>query len=203
MLANMQKQLIELMFSAYRRELLATLLLRPDEEFHVRELGRMTGLSPGSIHRELKAMAASGLLQQKRVGNQVLYQADRNCPIFEELASVFRKTAGLADLLRDALREFGDKIDIAFVFGSMASGKQTPSSDLDVMILGEMQLVEVVKSLAPVADSLGREINPVVSTTATFVADLSANKRFAVRVMNEDKVFVVGDEHELGRLTQD
>lgn len=194
---------IELMFSAYRRELLATLLLRPDEEFHVRELGRMTGLSPGSIHRELKAMAAAGLLRQKRVGNQVLYQADPTCPIYEELASIFRKTAGLADLLRDALSELRDKIDSAFVFGSMASGKQTSFSDVDVMVLGDVQLIDVVTALAPVGEMLRREINPVVSTVADFAADLDTNKRFAVRVMEEDKVFVIGDERELGELTQD
>ena len=199
----MTKQPIELMFSAYRRQLLATLLLRPDEEFHVRELGRMTGLSPGSIHRELKAMAEAGLLRQRRVGNQVLYRADRNCPIFEELASIFRKTTGLADLLRDALSELRDKIDSAFVFGSMASGKQTAFSDVDVMILGDVQLIDLVAVLAPVGEMLRREINPVVSATATFAADLATNKRFAVRVMEEDKVFVIGDERELGELTQD
>lgn len=191
------------MFSAYRRELLATLLLRPDEEFHVRELGRMTGLSPGSIHRELRAMAAAGLLRQKRVGNQVLYQADPTCPIYEELASIFRKTAGLADLLRDALSELRDKIDSAFVFGSMASGKQTSFSDVDVMVLGDVQLIDVVTALAPVGEMLRREINAVVSTVADFAADLDTNKRFAVRVMEEDKVFVIGDERELGELTQD
>ncbi len=203
MQANMPKRPIELMFSAYRRALLATLLLRPDEEFHVRELGRMTGLSPGSIHRELKAMAAAGLLRQKRVGNQVLYQADRTCPIYEELASIFRKTTGLADLLRDALSELRDKIDCAFVFGSMASGRQTAFSDVDVMVLGDVQLIDVVTALAPVGEALRREINPVVSATATFAADLDTNKRFAVRVMEEDKVFVIGDERELGELTQD
>lgn len=203
MCESMPKQPIDLMFSAYRRKLLALLLLRPDEEFHVRELGRMTGLSAGSIHRELKAMAASGLLSQKRVGNQVLYQADQTCPIFEELASIFRKTAGLADLLRNALHGLRDKIDIAFVFGSMASGKQIPSSDLDVMVLGKVQLLDVVKALASVADSLGREVNPVVSTSEKFAADFRAAKRFAVRVMDDDKVFVIGDENELGRIAQD
>jgi len=199
----MPKQPIELMFSTYRRALLATLLLRPDERFHVRELGRMTGFSPGSIHRELKVMAAAGLLRQERVGNQVLYQADASCPLFEELASIFRKTTGLADFLRDALRDLGDKIDIAFVFGSMARGTQRSSSDVDVMVLGDAQLIDVVTALAPVAEVIGREINPVVSATAMFVEKLGVNKSFATRIMNEEKVFVIGDECELERLIQD
>ena len=199
----MPKQPIDLMFGTYRRQLLATLLLRPDERFHVRELGRMTGLSPGSIHRELKILAESGLLRQKRVGNQVLYQSNPDCPVFEELASIFRKTAGLADLLRDALREHAEKIDTAFVFGSMATGRQIPSSDVDVMVLGDVQLIDVVKALSSLSETLGREINPVVMTTDDFVADLAKKKRFAARTMDERKVFVIGSEREFAELIQD
>ena len=199
----MPKQAIELMFGTYRRQLLATLLLRPDERFHVRELGRMTGFSPGSIHRELRIMAESGLLRQERVGNQVLYQSNQDCPIFEELASIFRKTVGLANLLQDALRELAEKIDIAFVFGSMATGRQIPSSDVDVMVLGDVQLIDVVKALSSLSETLGRDINPVVMMTEVFVADLGKKKRFAARVMGEQKVFVVGGEREFAELTQD
>lgn len=199
----MPKQPIDLMFGTYRRQLLATLLLRPDERFHVRELGRMTGLSPGSIHRELKILAESGLLRQKRVGNQVLYQSNPDCPVFEELASIFRKTAGLADLLRDALREYAEKIDTAFVFGSMATGRQIPSSDVDVMVLGDVQLIDVVKALSSLSETLGREINPVVMTTDDFVADLAKKKRFTARIMDERKVFVIGSEREFAELIQD
>jgi len=199
----MPKQPIDLMFGTYRRQLLATLLLRPDERFHVRELGRMTGLSPGSIHRELKILAESGLLRQKRVGNQVLYQSNPDCPVFEELASIFRKTAGLADLLRDVLREYAEKIDTAFVFGSMATGRQIPSSDVDVMVLGDVQLIDVVKALSSLSETLGREINPVVMTTDDFVADLAKKKRFAARIMDERKVFVIGSEREFAELIQD
>jgi len=199
----MPKQPIELMFGTYRRQLLATLLLRPDERFHVRELGRMTGFSPGSIHRELKILAKSGLLRQKRVGNQVLYQSNPDSPIFEELASIFRKTAGLADLLQDALWELAEKIDMAFVFGSMATGRQTPSSDVDVIVLGDVQLIDVVKALSPVSETLGREMNPVVMTAIGFLADLGKKKRFATRVLDEQKIFVIGSEREFAELTQD
>ena len=89
------QQPIHFIFSPYRRQVLALLLLRPDERFHVRELERLTGISAGSLHRELKAMAEAGLLIREHQGNQVLYQADRSCSIFEELASIFRKTVGL------------------------------------------------------------------------------------------------------------
>jgi predicted nucleotidyltransferase len=199
----MTKQPIEFMFSPYRRQLLARLLLRPDEQFHVRELGRMTGISAGSLHRELKAMAESGLLVREKIGNQVFYRADTHCAIYEELAAIFRKTLGLASLLNNALSRIAGRIQVAFVFGSMASGQQNAGSDIDVCVLGDVSLLEVVKALSPAQETLGREMNPVVMTTKNFAEQSAKQDRFVTRVASEPKVFVVGDEDELAKLVED
>ena len=199
----MTKQPIEFMFSPYRRQLLAKLLLRPDEQFHVRELARMTGISAGSLHRELKAMAESGLLLREKIGNQVFYRADTHCPIFEELAAIFRKTIGLASLLHNALSELAGKIQVAFVFGSMASGQQKSGSDIDVCVLGNVSLLDVVTALSSVQDTLRREVNPVVMTAENFVEQSVKQDRFVTRVLSEPKVFVMGDEVELAKLVED
>jgi len=199
----MAKQLIELMFGAYRRRLLAQLLLRPDEKFHVRELGRMTGIPVGSIHRELKALSEAGLLLREHLGNQVRYQANPDCPIYDELAGIFRKTVGLAGLVRDALAALAGRIDVAFIFGSLATGRQTYSSDVDLMIIGDLALVDAVKALSPVQQELGREINPVVMTAEKFEALWSNNDRFVKRVMAEARIFVIGDDNELAELVED
>src|ERR1039457_1759804 len=95
--------LAETLFSEYRRRVLAFLMLRPDEHFHVREISRLTAVPAGSLHRELRHLAEAGLLVRHTAGNQVLYQANRDCPIYHELAGIFRKTSGLADVIRDAL----------------------------------------------------------------------------------------------------
>lgn len=196
----MPRQPIEFMFSPYRRELLATLFLRPDERFHVRELERMTGISAGSLHRELKAMAESGLLLREKVGNQVFYRPDTGCPIYKELAAIFRKTMGLAALLRDALAKLSDRIEFAFVFGSMASGRQTSGSDVDICALGSVSLLDMVKALSPAKETLRREMNPVVMTVKKFLQQSAKQDRFATRVMSEPKLFVIGNEDELAEL---
>jgi len=199
----MSKQPIELMFGSYRRQLLAHLLLRPDEAFYVRELARMTGIPAGSIHRELTALYESGLLLREHHGNQVLYQANQECSIYSELAAIFRKTVGLAALMGDALADIADKIDLAFVFGSMATGRQNQSSDVDVMIIGDIQLVDVVRKLSPVQQTLGREINPVITTTRKFVAQMNKNDRFVSRLLNEARIFIIGSEDEFAKLAED
>jgi predicted nucleotidyltransferase len=194
------RQAIDFILSPYRRQALALLYLRPDERFHVREIERLTGISAGSLHRELSAMAAAGLLNRRRQGNQVLYQANRHNLIFEDLASILRKTVGLGNLLREALEAVAARIDFAFVFGSMAAGTHRPDSDLDLCILGQIELIDVVKALSAVQNELRREINPVVMSKAKFREALATGDRFAERVFDEPKLFLIGAADEFGQL---
>ena len=192
--------LIELLFGAYRRQILSLLLLRPGESFYVREIARLTGVPAGSLHRELTLLAAAGLLQRSVAGNQVRYQVDPACPIHEELAGIFRKTAGLADVLRDALSPIAGKVRLAFIFGSVAQGKERATSDVDVLVVGSASFHEVVEALSRVRDRLRREINPVVMTRAAFAAKLASHDRFVGRVAREPKLLLLGDASEFAEL---
>lgn len=189
---------IELLFSAYRRRVLGLLLLRPGESLHVREISRLTGVPVGSLHRELRTLTEAGLLLREPLGNQVRYRANRTCPIYPELAEIFRKTAGLADLLREALAPLAGQISAAFVFGSMAQGTETPTSDVDVFVVGEVSFAEVVAAFAPLRERLGREVNPVVMGRPEFASQRAAKERFVERVMEEPKLFLMGTVDDLG-----
>jgi len=191
--------LAETLFSDYRRRVLALLLLRPDENFHVREISRLTAVPAGSLHRELKLLAEAGLLARHAVGNQVRYQANRECPIFNELAGIFRKTSGLADIIRSALLPLANTVKAAFVFGSVAKGEERAASDVDVCVVGSASFTDVVMALADMRRKLGREINPVVMSHDQFISKLNAGEQFVTRIMTEPKLFLIGDEHDLGK----
>jgi predicted nucleotidyltransferase len=203
MRARRSPQLVELLFGAYRRHVLSLLLLRPDESFYVREIGRLTGVPAGSLHRELKALTEAGLLMRSAAGNQVRYQASRECPIYEELAAIFRKTAGLADVLRDLLSPLADKISLAFVFGSMAQAKAKATSDIDLLVIGAVSFPAVVEVCHLGRERLGREVNPVVMSKAAFQTKAREQDRFVTRVLKEPKIFLIGDASELGKLAED
>jgi predicted nucleotidyltransferase len=193
--------LAETLFSDYRRRVLALLLLRPEENFHVREISRLTGVPVGSLHRELKLLADAGLLARHAVGNQVRYQSNRDCPIFNELAGIFRKTNGLADIIRMALLPLSNNVKAAFVFGSVAKGEERAASDVDVCVVGSASFTEVVMALADMRLQLGREINPVIMSHEQFIAKLNAGEQFVSRIMSEPKLFLIGNEHDLGKST--
>lgn len=191
--------LAETLFSDYRRRILALLLLRSDEDFHVREISRLTGVPAGSLHRELKLLTDAGLLSRQAMGNQVRYHAERDCPIFHELAGIFRKTSGLADVIRSALQPLSPCITAAFIFGSVAKGEERATSDVDVCVVGTVSFTDVVVALADMNQKLGREINPVIMPYEQFTAKLAAGEQFATRIMSEPKLFLIGDEHDLGK----
>jgi len=196
--SSMAKNFMDLLFGAYRRQVLGLLLLRSDESLHVREIARLTGVPAGSLHRELRALTEAGLLLRESVGNQVRYRANRASPIFAELTEILRKTSGLVDLLRDALAPVAARISVAFVFGSMAHGADTVASDVDLCVLGEVDLAEVVGTLLPLRERIGRDINPVVMARTEFDTQIKQGERFVTRVMSEPKLFVIGTADELG-----
>ena len=196
-------QLVEVLFGAYRRQILALLLLRPDESFYVREIGRLTGVPAGSLHRELKLLCDAGLLLRSVAGNQVRYKLDRACPIQEELAGIFRKTAGLADVLREALAPLADKIRLALIFGSVAQGKERATSDVDVLVVGTVSFAAVVGALSRAGERLRRDVNPVLMTKAAFEAQLASRDRFVARVAREPKIILLGDTGEFAKLAED
>lgn len=115
--------LTNILFPEYRRRVLALLLLRPGEVFHVREIARLTSTTPGTLTRELSKLTEAGLLLRNEKGRHVEYGANTASPVFAELASILRKTSGLADELASALAPLAHRLSAAFVYGSMASGK--------------------------------------------------------------------------------
>jgi len=188
-----------LLFGAYRRDVLALLLLHPEDSTHVREIARAIGKAPGTLLRELNALAAAGVLVRKPVGNQVHFQANPDCPIYEELRSILKKTVGVADVLREALAPLGPKVRAAFVYGSVARGDERSRSDLDVMVVGEASFGDVVAALAPAQESLRREVNPNVYPALEFRKKLAARDPFLKRVLAGHKIYIVGGEDDLGK----
>jgi len=191
--------LAAMLFGAYRRGVLALLLLRPEESLHLREIARLTGTAPGTLLREVNALAASGVLLRKRVGNQVHFQANPGCPIYEDLRNILKKTVGMADVLRESLAPQAASILAAFVYGSMASGEERAGSDVDLMIVGEIRLAEAVAALSPAQTQLRREVNPNVYPALEFRKKVAAGDPFLKRVLAERKIFIIGGEDDLGR----
>lgn len=186
-----------------RGAVLGLLLGRPDEEFHVRQIARLSGATLGPVQRELKLLAQIGVLKCREVGHQLLYSANPASPVHQELRSFVVKTVGMADVLRAAMKPLAAQIRAAFVFGSFAQGRQQEASDMDVMVIGEISLAAVAKALTEAQRRLSREINPTIYRPAEFAAKLRDGHHFLSAVMDGPKVFLIGGPIELSRLAEE
>jgi predicted nucleotidyltransferase len=186
-----------------RSAVLSALLLHPDASLHVRELARLTGASAGSLHRELRLLADMGLLLRQEIGRQVHYRANSAHPVYAELSQLLRKTAGLVDVLRQALEPLGDKVELAFVYGSMASGTERAGSDVDLMVLGKASFADIARALADAHVTLRREVNPTVMSRREFADRVASGDGFARSVMKGDKLWLKGEDRDLAEPVED
>ena len=141
-----------------------------------------------------------GLVSRKQQGNQVLYQANSQSPIFPELKSLVAKTVGIYEALRLALASVEGEITAAFVYGSVARQQERPNSDIDLMVVGRVPFGELVSALRPAQQALGREINPSVFPVSEFKSKLASGNHFLKSVMKDKKIFVLGSQSELAKL---
>ena len=190
----------ESLFGHTRSAVLRMLYSHAGQEFYLRQLVRAVGSGHGALQRELKRLTDMGLIVRRSQGNQVLFQANAQSPIFPEIKSLITKTVGIHDVIRSSLASLGSEIQIAFVYGSVARQQERANSDVDLMVVGNAPFGEVVSALAPAQRTLGREINPTVFAVDEFRSKLASGNHFLSRVMNEKKLFVLGTENELAKL---
>jgi predicted nucleotidyltransferase len=190
--------LTDLLFGSYRKKVLSLLLLHPDTDYHVRELARQTNTAAGTLHKELARLAAAGLLLRKEQGNQVRYQANRQCPVFPELAGLLRKTTGASELLAGVLASL--KPRLALIFGSVANGMETATSDVDVLVVADLSFADVVRAVHPVQALLTREINPVLYSVLEFKRRVQEKDTFIQDILSKPKIFLIGTENDLSQL---
>jgi len=186
------------LFSGTQRRVLGLLFGNPARSYYARELIRLAGAGAGGVQRELARLTHSGLVTVRSIGNQKHYQANQASPVFAELCALARKTFALADPLRAALWPLSTRIEAAFVYGSVARGEDTATSDVDLMIIADrLAYGELLATLESVSDAIGRRVNPTVMSTREWAKRVHARSAFATRLMAQPKIWLVGSEDVL------
>jgi predicted nucleotidyltransferase len=200
--STQKKDLGAALFGKSRRNVLGLLFAHPDRAFYLREIIAATGSGTGQVQRELENLTDAGLVLRERRANQVYFRANPDAPIFEELKGIVTKTFGVADVLRELLAPFAERIRVAFIYGSVARAEDTARSDIDVMIVGDVMPSELVNALHDAETRLRRPVTPTIYEEPEFRDRVHAGQHFLSQVLKSPKVFLVADEHELHRLAQ-
>ena len=187
-----------MLFSPVQQRVLALLFGQPGRSFQGAEVIALAGSGTGAVHRQLVRLADSGLVTVTRVGNQKHYQANRDSPVFSELHGLVLKTTGLAGPLEDALASFKDRIQVAFVYGSIAQGTDTARSDVDLMVICEdLAYSDLYDALQAAEAILHRPVHVSLATAAEWKRKLAEGNPFVTKVQAQPKIPLIGEADDL------
>lgn len=185
--------LADALFTTTQQRLLALLFGQPSRSFFASELIELTGSGSGAVQRELKRLASSGLVTVKRIGKQKHYQANPDCPVFDELCGLVRKTVAMVEPIRQALAPLAQKIQRALIYGSVVKGTYTASSDIDLLVVADDLTLEALYSaLAPVEGSLDRKVSPTLYTRKEYDDRRATGNPFLTRVLEGEHLALMG-----------
>jgi len=190
------------LFGKSRQAILDLLFSHSDEAFYLRQITRLTGLNLGSVQRGVERLTRVGIINRVSKGREVFFRANPSCPVFSELKGLIIKTSGAIEAIKRALSPLEEKMELAFIYGSTATGTATADSDIDLFIVGTVTLDEVVLVLSKVEKSLAREINSSIFSEKEFQEKCRRKNHFVRSVMASDLQFLIGSSDELGRLAE-
>ena len=192
------------LFTKTQQKVLGLLYARPDKSFYTNEIMRMASMGRGTISRELDKFVDAGLITVVCTGNQKHYQANNANPVYNELIGIVKKTFGIGDQIRYALKPFDDQIKLAFIYGSISKGTDTGSSDIDLMLVGELlNYSDMMEVLIPLEETLQRAVNPTIYNAADFVTKIKESNSFVTRVMEQQKIMIKGVIDDFGKFGKD
>ncbi|MEC5159016.1 MULTISPECIES: hypothetical protein [unclassified Janthinobacterium] len=191
------------LFTPAQQKLLGLLFVRVNEGFHLNEIMRLTGLGSASAQRELRRLHDSGLITSERIGNVRRFWPNKESLVYPELSGLVQKTFGLIGVLHGTLAPLSKQIRIAFVYGATAKGQDAAGSNIDLLLIGDdTNYGDLLSSLAPGERMLRRKINPNLYSIADFKRRLREEQPFLTQVLQQPKIYVLGDDIELGNIEQ-
>lgn len=196
------KSIGESLFPKTKRQLLTLFFLAKERRHYFREITRIVKASPGAVQRELKSLTEAGILVSEKIGNQKYYWADPECMIYQELRIIVVKTFGVVETVLTALEEIRSDITVAFIYGSIAQGKDTGRSDIDLMVVGKAGFRILTKALGNVEEILSRPINPTLFSIDEFKTKLRNKNNFVSNIVNSKKLFIIGNQDDFTKLVQ-
>jgi predicted nucleotidyltransferase len=191
----------QLFTSRVRVKVLETFLVTSSgAEVHIRELARKLNTSPPHIMKVLGSLASLGILTKVRRGNMVLYKLNKSSTIAEDIKRILLKTESLGYELQKTLIASGKQsIRYALIYGSFAKGTEVTSSDIDLLVIGDIVEDEVVKTVLKAQKRIGREINYIVWSEKEFREKVHSEAALLREIARTPVIMLIGDEHEFKR----
>ena len=182
--------------SNVRQKIFRLYFSQTNRRHYLRELERLLHEPVGNIRRELLRWSSAGLFLREKVANLTYYSLNTSFPLYEELKEIVSKTIGIEHTLKEGLKAI-ESIQVAIIYGSVASGEDTGNSDIDILLIGNPDMDELIYNVQKMEKELVREINYVLYTRKEFKRKKETQNAFIIDVLKNSKIFIIGEEHDL------
>lgn len=196
--ATRRVSVADALFSKSQQRVLAILFGNPRRSFYANEIIDLANVGTGAVQRELGRLEGADLVTVNRVGKQKHYQANAAAAVFEPLRELILKTSGLANVLLTALAPVAAEIRAAFVYGSIAKGEDSATSDVDLMVISEsLAYSDLFALLEDATSQLGRDVHATVYSSGELATRIRQKNSFVTRVLAQPKIWLIGAADDL------
>ncbi|MFZ1458530.1 MAG: transcriptional regulator [Candidatus Saccharimonadales bacterium] len=195
--------MIDALFGSKTRvKLLHLFLNNPNRAFYVREITRKIDEQINSVRRELANMLSIGIIKSENSNNRLYYEVNQDYPHYKPLHQIFSDTSDGASTVRakvDAndwtkrLKPLGDVRVLVFA-GSLVKGS---TSDVDVLIAGDINKTQVKKFIKEMEEEENRSLNFSIMSYQDFYYRLSIRDRFVVSITSGKHTVITDTENIL------
>ena len=187
----MSKALDKLFGSRTRAKILGWFFAHSGEPYSVRQLASILGDDPSNLSKELSKLEDLGILISSRERNLKRFQVNQDCAFGPELKGLVQKTTGIMGRLRSALQA-AKGIGFAFVYGSFAKGTENAESDIDLLIVGDIDLDKLDRIFVGLEKAFGRTVNYVLYTKREYETKKAEGNAFLQEVRGREKIWIIG-----------
>jgi len=191
------KKAVEYLFiSKVRIKILRLFFLHPDVPYHIRGVVREISEEINAVRRELLRLETIQLLKSERKGNRLYFTILTTFPFYNEILKIMYKTFGLGGEIIRCEKELGD-INFALLTKAYTKGIRTGSDDIDLVLVGKVNIPALTAAVQRAERQTGREINYTVLKDSEFVLRKKRKDAFVQDILQGSKVMLIGDEDDL------
>jgi len=176
--------------SKVTQNVLSYFFLHEDNSLYVNEMARLFNLDRGNLIKKLKSLEKEGILSSEFRGNQKYFLLNKRYPLLEEYKKIILKTIGFEKNIQQLLGSFKN-IKEAYIFGSYAKNKMDLSSDIDLLIIGEQDTIELQSKISRLQERINREINVISMGEEEFQRKKKNKDPFIENILKQAKVKII------------
>lgn len=176
-------------------EILKLFFKDPEKEYYFREIAKNLNKEPSHYQKYLDNLVEDKILLDERRGNMRFFRLNKEHHLYEEIKSIVSKTIGLENELKELVDKL-DNVECAFIFGSIAKREENSNSDIDLMLIGNIDQDALIAMISSLERKIAREINYHIYSSQEIVKKIDEKNGFISNIFLSPIIKLKGNPYD-------